>query len=111
MTPTERSLREARRRGWYAPAQCVTEVMTVRKVRRDFLGIVDMIVLDGEPGCHALQVTTSSNLAARMTKARENEHLPHWLRAGNRFSIWGWLHNAAGKWVLREVAVGPQDLA
>lgn len=105
-----RSLEEAERRGWYAPRDAIVEKRIKGGKTKDFLGIVDVLVLDHEPGVHALQITSSSNMAARITKARGNEHLGAWFARGNRFSVWGWLYNAAGEWVLREAMLGPQDL-
>jgi hypothetical protein len=112
----ERTLRECRRRGWYAPKEAVTEVMTIHRKRRDFLGVIDLVVFelfsfsiphakapmaDKEYQCVGIQVTSSSNHAARVKKALTNPHLPYWLMAGNRFQVWSW-RKKGSRWLLRE---------
>lgn len=110
MTLIERTLIECRKRGWYAPKEGVTEIMTNRGKRRDFLGVVDLIVfpitLIGENseefnhGTLALQVTSASNHAARRKKSLANVHLPYWLNGGNQFEVWSWRQKGR-LWVLR----------
>jgi hypothetical protein len=98
----QRTLIECRRRGWYAVKEGVTEVMTNRRQRRDFLGVIDLIVWPDELYCLALQVTSASNHAARVKKALDNPHLQYWLRSGNFFEVWSWRQAKNGRWSVRE---------
>ena len=99
----QRTLIECRKRGWHAPPEGVTEVMTIRKKRRDFLSIIDLVVFPPGP-CLALQVTSSNNHAARVKKALKNEHLKHWLLGGCSFEVWSW-RLKKGKWIVRQEAI------
>jgi len=112
MSPTARSLRYLRER------QCIATVVERfnpgAKVRVDFLGFGDILAL--EPGRHgvlAVQVTTTSNMAARIKKI-ESEALARnvtaWLSAGNRIRVHGWsLKGPRGRrktWQVIDVLVG-----
>lgn len=76
--------------------------------RLDLFGCIDLVVLDGLPGVLGIQATSSSNVAARRTKAETEcvDALEQWLKAGNRFAVWGWAKRGkAGKrklWTLSE---------
>jgi hypothetical protein len=93
---------ECRKRGWYVHRDLVCEVMTIRKTRRDFLGVIDMVTFpDPIYGCLGIQVTAAGSHAARRTKALANPHLPYWLKGGNYFEIWSW-RKKGRIWVVRE---------
>jgi hypothetical protein len=94
----ERSLEEARQRGWtpiiseaWKPAgpRCVLCGTASRWVRKDFLGFADIVAL---PVLAAIQTTTSTNLAARRTKILHECAVTawKWLDAGGRILIWTW---------------------
>ena len=99
----QRTMAECRKRGWYVHRDLVCEVMTIRKTRRDFLGIIDLVAF-GEGSCIGLQVTAAGSHAARRTKALANPHLAYWLQVGNRFEIWSW-RKKGRFWVVREEAL------
>ena len=50
----------------------------------------------------AIQTTSASNAAARLTKARAEQRLRAWLASGARFEVWSW-GKRAGKWEVRRV--------
>lgn len=60
------------------------------KIRQDLFGWIDLIVLDGEAGVLAVQVTSRSNAASRVSKVRANESFPAWLASGGRAEVWSW---------------------
>lgn len=93
VSPTRRSLAWLRTRGW--PAQVVEQTIPRCFIKRDLFGLVDIVVLDGQPGVLGVQATSGDNVAAHKTKAEEQAHFRAWLGAGNRFEIHGWTRRAA----------------
>ncbi len=135
-TPTARTLKELRRRGW--PGQVVEKWVTMRgeedrlkeeardllqqlifrieegrpafyvnrpqdfynavttlfksapAVRKDFLGCIDVIALDGCPGSLGIQACAGASASERAKKAAAEPLLRAWLQAGNRFQVWAW---------------------
>ena len=59
------------------------------KRRMDLLGIGDLLALNGKE-ILLVQVTSRDNLSTRRRKARENEKLKLWLKAGGNFILHGW---------------------
>lgn len=111
MSPTQRALAHCKKHGW--TAQVVERWNSYARVRVDLLGCIDLIVLDGQGGGPlGVQVTSGSNVAARMQKAREEPRLLAWLSAPARFEVWGYRKvGPRGKrkvWELRRV---PYDAA
>jgi hypothetical protein len=106
VTPTARTLAELRRRNW--TAQVVEQTVPRTFIKRDFLGVIDLIAVTPD-GILGVQVTSGTNHAARRTKALAEPRLQLWLEAGGRFAIWSWSkRGAAGKakrWQLREEAI------
>jgi hypothetical protein len=120
-SPTARALAECKRRGWIC--QVVEQTIPRTFIKRDFLGVIDIIAI--QPAGHyedsegplytptgfilGIQVTSGSNHAARIAKAKAEPRLTAWLSAGARFVVWSWAKQGArGKrkqWRLREEAV------
>jgi hypothetical protein len=139
MTPTARTLAECRKRGWIA--QVVEQTIPRTFIKRDLFGIIDIIAVTpptagvpdacqceawGEQECACggyqdmmghpgriigIQATSGSNHAARITKAKSEPRLAHWVAAGARFEIWSWAKQGARgkrkKWTLRVEEVTP----
>ena len=102
MTPTQLTLRELRKRGYTAAV--VEKWNHGAKIRQDLFGIVDVLaLLDGET--LAVQATSASNVAARVKKIADSEHIAAIRKAGWRVVVWGWRKNKARRYVLREVDV------
>jgi hypothetical protein len=59
-------------------------------IRKDLLGIIDLLVLDGQPGCLGVQATTGGHHAARRDKLCAHPNTRLWLEASNRLEIWSW---------------------
>jgi hypothetical protein len=72
-------------------------------VRRDLFGFIDVVAI--KPGeIIGVQVTTSSNLAARLRKSQALPNLAAWLAAGGKFQAHGWAKRG-GRWHCRVVEV------
>lgn len=108
-SPTALTLEECRRRGWIA--QTVEQTIPRTFIKRDFLGVIDIIavappvVVGGlvvhPGGIIGIQATSGSNHASRVNKALEEPRLVAWLRAGGRFQVWSW-SKCVGGWDLRD---------
>jgi hypothetical protein len=101
-SPTQRTLREMRLRGYHAE---VTEHWNgFMHKRKDMWGFCDVICLgDGE--IIAVQTTSATNVAARINKIAEHENTPAVRKAGIRILVHGWKKGKNGRYTLREVDV------
>jgi hypothetical protein len=72
------------------------------KIRQDLFGIVDVLCLC-EGNTVAIQCTSGSNVASRVTKIAEHQNTAAIRKAGWKIFVHGWRKNAAGKWTLREI--------
>lgn len=111
-SPTQRTLAEARKRGW--TAQVVEKWIPQARRRQDLFGCIDLLALDGLPGSLGIQATSGSNHSSRIKKAADEPRLRPWLEAGNRFEVWSWgkrgAHGSRKTWVLRAQALTTDDL-
>lgn len=100
-SPTERSLKLMRSKGYYA--EVVEKWNAFTKRRHDLFGFVDILCLgDGE--VVGVQTTTSSNVASRLQKILSHENVAAVRRAGIRIVIHGW-RKKGGRWECRELDV------
>lgn len=96
MTPTQRSLAALKADGYLCAI--VERWNPHARIRQDLFGVIDILAIrEGET--LAVQTTSASNMAARVTKIAESEATPHIRNAGWRIEVHGWRKNAAGKWV------------
>lgn len=102
-SPTTRTLRLCRSRGWQA--QVVEKWIAQARRRVDLWGVGDILALDGLPGSLLIQCTAASGHSARVKKSKAEPRLREWLKAGNRFAVWSWRKNAKNRWVVREEAL------
>ena len=87
-SPTSLALKLLRKEGY--TAQVVEQWVPVAHIRRDLFGIIDIVaVKEGVFGVLGIQVTSKSNISARLHKASQNKNLLVWYKAGNNFEIWG----------------------
>jgi NADH:ubiquinone oxidoreductase subunit B-like Fe-S oxidoreductase len=93
MTPTARSLRLLREAGY---AACVVEKWVPQaKKRMDAFGFGDVLACHpGQSSIVLVQVTTASNLAARVTKAKSLPAAKQWLESGGMIELHGWVKRA-----------------
>jgi hypothetical protein len=109
-SPTQRALKFCKSNGW--TVQVVEKWNQWAGVRQDLFGCIDLVVLDGAGGGPlGVQVTSGSNVSARLTKSREEPRLQAWLSSPARFEVWGYgkrkkrkkdgSYGKAYEWVLR----------
>jgi|SRR5579862_2287329 len=94
--------------------------------RVDLFGLIDVLCLDGKPGCLGAQCCAYSGVSAHVKEMKEGTvkvpTLPmgalvelkrdlalRWLSAGNRLSIFGW-HKKDGRWTPRIVEITAETL-
>jgi hypothetical protein len=99
VSPTQRSLKRMRDLGYlvdvverWIPGACI---------RKDLWGIADLLCLRGKE-ILAVQVTSGSNVSARVKKIADSENLPIIREAGVRLEVHGWRKLKAG-WECRVV--------
>lgn len=101
-SPTQRSLEEMRRRGWVVSVVERSSNFGGMFRRHDLFGIADLMYLaDGEAGL--VQVTSGSNVSARIKKIADSEHIGDIRKAGLRVFVHGWSKRANGRYELREI--------
>jgi hypothetical protein len=100
-SPTSRSLEDLRDRGY--TAEVVEKWIPATRRRKDLFGFGDILAL--RPGeVTIVQTTSDDNVAARISKIQEAEHLPAVRAAGVRILVHGW-RKVGRRWRLREVDV------
>ena len=110
MSPTQRSLKRARDAGYEAGV--VERWNPHSRTRHDLFGVIDLVELR-EDRIVGVQVTSSSNISARVAKAKAEPRLAAWLRCGGLFEVHGWgkrQHNNRKLWRVRVVELHPEDL-
>lgn len=100
MSPTQRTLKHMRDQGYVSAV--VEKFNHFVKRRQDLFGVIDVLCV-GNGETVAVQTTSGSNVAARITKIAEAEAVPELRKAGWRIVVHGWRKNSKGKWILREV--------
>ncbi len=88
-SPTQRALAFCKEQGW--TVQVVEKWNAWAHIRQDLFGCIDLVVLDGAGGGPlGVQVTSGSNVSARLTKSRQEPRLQQWLASPARFEVWGY---------------------
>lgn len=110
VSPTQRTLAYCRKRGM--PAAVVERWNPHARIRQDLFGFIDVVVLRGDRVL-GVQATSGGNVAARVTKAREQPAFADWLACAD-FEVWGWRKvGPRGKrklWKLRRVGPDGVDI-
>lgn len=102
MSPTQRSLKLLRSRGYRAAV--VEKWNPHAKIRQDLFGVVDVLAIKAGETL-AVQATSGSNVSKRVTKIAESDAIGDIRAAGWGFHVHGWRKNAKGRWQCREVDV------
>jgi hypothetical protein len=108
-SPTARTLNLLRKSGF----QCavIEKWNAYAGIRQDVWGFADVIASHPiRQEIFLIQVTTASNLASRLAKAKGRPELAGWLRSGGRVQFHGWAKRGA-KWQVRIVELVSEDLA
>lgn len=102
MSPTQLSLRKLKNDG-YTTIQVVEVWIPFSRTRRDLFNAWDILaVKDGHTV--AVQVTTKSNMSARVNKISENEHLNNLRDANWTLLVHGW-YKENNRWQVKEIDV------
>lgn len=99
-SPTQRSLKVLRERGYFCWTVEYWNSFTHR--RQDLWGLVDILCL-GRDEVIGVQTTSGSNVSARVKKITDHESTPHIRKAGVRLLVHGWTRGKNGRYTLREV--------
>ena len=92
-SPTQRSLEKLRSEGYLC--QIVERWNPHVRIRQDLFGIGDILAIRAGETL-LVQTTSRGNVAARVTKIQESEHLPTILAAGWKITVHGWGKLKAG---------------
>ncbi len=102
MTPTQRSLKALTEQD-YLPV-VVERWNSFAKIRQDLWGWCDILAIKkGE--VLAVQVTSATNVSARIKKIQESETIGKVRDAGIRVEVHGWGKNSSGRYVCRVVDI------
>jgi len=99
-SPTSRSLKVLREEGWLVDV--VEKWVPGARIRKDLYGFIDILCIRGNEML-AVQVTSGSNVSARVKKIAEHENVAAVRKAGMAIHVHGWRKNSKGRWVLRVV--------
>ena len=102
MTPTQRSLKHLREDGWLA--EVVERWIPQARKRKDLFGFVDIVALRDDTTL-GVQVTSGSNVSARVHKIADSDLVGAVRCAGWAIHVHGWRKNSKGRYVLRVVDV------
>lgn len=78
-------------------------------IRRDLFHAFDLLACKVSEGILGLQVTSASNVAARLAKLRAQPDVATWLETGGRAQVWGW-KKVNGHWHARIIELLPGDV-
>lgn len=112
MSPTQRSLKHLKDRHWTV---AVVERWNMHaKVRQDLFGFADLLAIAPTFGIMAVQVTSGSNVSARIKKIKVEPKAALWLASGGLICVHGWRKvGGLGKrktWQCREEFIDSADM-
>lgn len=103
-TPTKRTLDLLRRQGWQA--EVVERRIPRTRKAKDLFGFIDVLGIN-DTDTVGFQVTSGSNVAARIAKITALPTSRAWLQAGRRLFVHGWAkrgpHGKRKLWKCREI--------
>jgi|TARA_B110000263_G_scaffold173151_1_gene151040 hypothetical protein len=104
VSPTQRTLKRLRESGEYPLVQVVERWNAFAKIRQDLFGIIDILAIDTKGNTVGLQVTSYSNISARIKKMENSDAISHLRDANWQLIVEGW-HKKDNKWVSRIVDI------
>ena len=104
ISPTQRTLKKLRDSGDYPLVSIVERWNAFAKVRQDLFGIIDLLAVDTKGNTVGIQVTSYSNISARIKKMEDSDAIIHLRNANWVLLVQGW-HKKNNKWVCREVDI------
>lgn len=99
MTLTQRTTKMMRDQGYMVATVEYFNYYTKRK--KDLFGCIDLLAI-GNGETIAIQVTSKSNMSARIKKIEASEALPEMLRSKWRILVHGWWKGTNGRYQLKE---------
>ena len=96
---TSRSVDHLRQQGYLVDVVESYNFFTKRK--KDLFGCLDLLAI-GNGETLAIQVTSRSNMSARIKKIQDAEALPEMLRSKWRIIVHGWDRGTNGRYRLKE---------
>ena len=100
ISPTQRSLKYLREAGYHV--EVVEKTIPRTFIKKDLFGFADLLAIRDDE-ILLVQVTSGSNVSARVRKIADSEHIDKVRKAGFTVCVHGWRRNAAKKYVLRVV--------
>jgi hypothetical protein len=100
MTPSQRTVKHLKEQGYMVANVETYNYFTKR--RHDLFGVIDILAI-GNGETLAVQVTSKSNMSARIRKIEDSEALPEMLRSGWRVIVHGWWKATNGRYQLKEM--------
>ena len=100
MTPSQRTVKHLKDQGYMVATVEYYHYFTKR--RHDLFNVIDILAI-GNGETLAVQVTSKSNMSARIRKIEECEALPEMLRSGWRVIVHGWWKGSNGRYQLKEM--------
>jgi len=104
VSPTQRTLKRLRESGEYPLVEVVEHYNFFSKKRNDLYGILDILAIDIKGNTVGLQVTSYSNISARIKKMENSDAISHLRDANWQLIVEGW-HKKDNKWVSRIVDI------
>jgi hypothetical protein len=87
MSPTQRTIKVLKEDGWSVAIVEYWNPFARRRV--DLFGFIDILALKGDETL-ALQVTSGTNVSARVKKITDHANIAAVRDAGWRVEVWGW---------------------
>jgi len=104
ISPTQRTLKRLREKEEYPLVTIVERWNAFAKIRQDLFGIIDILAIDTKGNTVGLQVTSYSNISARIKKMENSDAISHLRDANWVLLVEGW-HKKDNKWVSRIVDI------
>ena len=97
VSPTQRTLKRLRDSGDYPLIAIVEHWNAFAKIRQDLFGIIDLLAIDNKGNTVGLQITSYSNISARIKKMESSDAISHLRDANWVLLVEGW-HKKNNKW-------------
>lgn len=102
-SPTQLTLRKLKSEG-YTTVEITERWNAWAKIRQDLFKIIDILaVKDGQT--IGIQVTSKTNINARIKKIEESDHINNLRDANWTILVHGWYKNKSNHWEVKEVDV------
>jgi hypothetical protein len=98
VSPTQRTLKRLRDSGDYPLIAIVEHWNSFAKIRQDLFGIIDLLAIDNKGTTIGIQVTSYSNISARIKKLENSNSIGHLRKANWQLIVEGWKKGKNNKW-------------